>query len=108
MYESRPALNDTAELNQGDLLRGFLRPQIPTDKNFGLLRNKNKFDWPARPEHLVSDEKDLRNVAPLAREQLVLVVSNSCDIFSKNYPILIVPARPFKFQSETKSDQWEE
>jgi len=42
------------------------------------------------------------------REELVIVVSNSCDIFSKNYPILIVPARPFKLQSETRSEQWEE
>lgn len=108
MYERRPALNDTGELNQGDILRGLLRPQIPTDKNFGLIRNKNKFDWPARPEHLSEVDENLRAVAPVVREDLALVISNSCDIFSKRYPILLIPALPFKLLSEGSAEQWEE
>ena len=97
-----------AELDQGDILIGMLRPAVPLDKNFGLIRNRNKFDYPAQPADLSAANKDLRSVLSLVREDLARVVSNSCDIFSKTYPVLLVPARPFAFNTESKSEQWEE
>jgi hypothetical protein len=105
MYEDCPDLTDTAELNQGDILKGVLRPDVPQDTNFGLLRNRNKFVWPAPAADLATPNADLRSVLRLKSEPLTLVVSNSCDIFSKSYPVFLVPARPFTFDSEDKAEQ---
>lgn len=108
MYDARAPLADTKDLNQGDILRGILRPLTPTAKNFAILRDGNKFQYPAPPEKVSNVDKELRIVLTPQREEFSLVVSNSCDNALGSLPILLIPTTPFKFQSATPEEQWEE
>lgn len=106
MYDTRPALTDPRELEQGDILRGILRPSAATAKNFALLKDGNKFKHPAPQEAVLEVSKDLRVVLAPQREELSVVVSSSCDNALGTLPILLVPAKPFKLQADTPEDQW--
>jgi hypothetical protein len=105
MYEDRTPLTDTRDLNQGDLLRGILRPLYATAKNFAILKDGNKFKHPAPTEAVFRVDKELRVVLTPQREDLSIVASNSCDNALGNLPILIVPALPYKFLDDTSAEE---
>jgi len=107
MYVPRDRLSDTRDLNQGDVLGGIYRPLPPSEKNFVLLRNKNKAEWPAPTRALAESDKELRVVVE-PRRDACLVVSNSCDNARATLPILLVPIFPFKLKGQNAEEQWRE
>lgn len=105
MYVERTALDNTRNLNQGDVLLGMLRPKTPTGKNF-CLRQGSKFVYPAPPETLAQIKADLR-VATQPERIDALVISNSCDNAAGDNPLLLVPIQPFKLNNEwPEHEQW--
>jgi hypothetical protein len=108
MYEDRGPLKRTEELDQGDLLRGILRVPSAVARNFGRLRGGNKFRYPAVPQDIFDVDPELRVVLTPIKEDLCIVLSNSCDNFSGKLPVLLAPAIPFEFQGDTPKKKWEE
>ncbi len=106
MYRARPALTDTLDLDQGDLVRGVLRPQIVTGRNFAILKDGNKFRHPAPADAILSVSDELRVVSKLERSDLAIILSNSCDNCSENLPVILAPLRRFEFEAETPEEQW--
>jgi hypothetical protein len=104
MYESRTVLENTRDLNQGDVLQGVLTPNLLTEKNFAL-RQGSKL--------ILADEEALRNRPPTLRvmhevqHSDCLVVSNSCDNVS-GLPLLLAPIRPLVFPAgcDSPEKQW--
>src|SRR5207244_1946246 len=105
MYEARPALTDSHDLQQGDLLVDLLLPKPPSGKNLVPVRERKQLVWPPKAEHL--QDPDLRAVCPVKRVPLSIVLSNSCDNFG-DYPVQIAPAEPFQFEHADAADQWDE
>jgi hypothetical protein len=106
MYRDRPALADTLDLDQGDILRGVLRPQAVTGRNFAILKDGSKFRYPAPAEAVLTVSEELRVVSKLEKVDLCIVLSNSCDNSSEHLPVLLAPARPFAFEAEGHPDRW--
>jgi hypothetical protein len=108
MYESRKPFTEgreTHELEQGDVLRGVLTPELVTGASFGIRRG-GSWHWekPHLPaEKILEEEKkgaknNLRLMTGVARDRDCIVLSNSCDNSSGDYPILLAPILPFQLE----------
>ena len=106
MYQGRPPLTDTHDLEQGDILRGILRPHTVIDKNF-VLREGGKVNPKPPPEALRESNPNLRVMHALEREELSIAISNSCDN-TLDLPLLFAVVRPFGFPkgTDTPEQQW--
>lgn len=107
MYEAVPALTSPRDLNQGDIVRGLFRPPPGTEKSFQILRDGNKLQYPFPPNGLSEENKGLRVLVTPSREEICVVVSNSCDNYSGNLPLLLVPTVPFAFRGRVE-EHWAE
>jgi hypothetical protein len=106
MYETRERLSngrETQELEQGDVLRGVLKPELVTGASLGFRRG-SRWEWDrpqVPPAKILEEEKkgatnDLRVMAKVVRDLDCLVLSNSCDNYSGRHPILLAPIHPFE------------
>jgi hypothetical protein len=107
MYVDRPPVGEggSRELEQGDVLADVLWPTLPHDRSFGFQRQaadkKEGFRWfwkaNFKADELLEQEgKELRVMSKLVREPFALVLSNSCDNYSGEGPVLLAPIRPFE------------
>jgi hypothetical protein len=108
MYRDTGPVGDggSRELDQGDVLRNVLLPKLPHDRAFGFQRQTSqKGDaprWVWKPnftaeELLAQEGKELRVMSRLERVPYALVLSNSCDNYAGDGPILLAPIRPFEY-----------
>jgi hypothetical protein len=106
MYESRGPLargRETRELEQGDVLRGVLIPQAVTGASFGI-RSGGTWIWqrPQLPAARILAEEgkgeghDVRVMTKVLRDADCIVLSNSCDNYAADNPILLAPIRPIE------------
>lgn len=111
MYESRNPLSkgrETQDLEQGDVLRGFLIPEAPTGASFGIRRG-GSFEWkkPELPAAAILEAEQKANegkskgdgprvMVKIARELDCMVLSNSCDNNAGHYYVLLAPIHPFE------------
>src|SRR5262245_35638533 len=105
MYVSRPQWSQASDLDQGDILRGILRPRTPLAKNLALLQSGNKLRYPAPKQALSSVSSELRTFCAVDSID-ALVLSNSCDNAREELPLILAPVSPFKFLPHVKED-WE-
>jgi hypothetical protein len=98
MYQARPPLTDTHDLDQGDILQGVLRPHTVIDRNF-VLRDGGKVRPTVPPEALTEANSNLRVMHELTREELSIVISNSCDNVL-DLPLLFAAVKPFRSRKE--------
>jgi hypothetical protein len=106
MYKARSLLSDPHDLNQGDILRSVLRPHTVIDRNF-VLRDRGKVHPQVPPEALVQPDPNLRVMHGVDKEDLSMVISNSCDNAS-DLQLLLAAIRPFEFPNgcDTREAQW--
>lgn len=109
MYLERVALTEARQLEQGDLIRGVIRPLLPTNKHILKLQKPPSYNnaQPAKATDLAGDLNHLRGVNRLERVPLALVVSNSCDNNGGD-SIVLAMVRPYEFAEGLSSpaEQW--
>jgi hypothetical protein len=110
MYEAATSPLESKHLNQGDFIRGMLRPRIVTDKTFCAIEGGNKLVREVaaalfKAVNFALGNKRLRLVAEVESTD-ALVVSNSCDNFGADSPVILAPVRLFKFRQQPPS--WSE
>ena len=100
MYESRRALVST-DLNQGDLIGPILAPGPADEKTLVVRKGKpGQGLWDrAQPKHIESSPSELRLQHTVARMELALVLSNSCDNARGDSPLLLAPIAEFRWPS---------
>jgi hypothetical protein len=109
MYVKRAALEDSHDLEQGDILRNLPLPRPPQAKSLVLVRNGNKVKFPPAAEDL-SEPDQIRAMCKVDFDSLAMVLSNSCDN-EGGYPVLVTRVRSFKFSLDddaSHADKWED
>jgi hypothetical protein len=109
MYVPKGAPKSATDLEQGDILTGILRPEVPQSTALHVRQGPR-----ADPADVAKGEASfalhkLRSLVQLESLQHCLVLSNSCDNF-QGKQLLLVPMSPHKFGARIKSDadRWSE
>lgn len=103
MYVEKRALTSARDIEQGDLLVGFLLPEIAGAKALHRRPPKSQSTLALSDAEFAAEPEQNIRVQVAVKASTVLVVGNSCDI-SGGGTLILAPVSPLKLQKDPNTN----